>query len=178
MHCRPFVDGQEDREGVARLWEIKEDWAQFATKMRTYGPSSSYPALVLAEHDGQIFGAIEGCMDADLSENWQLSTEHQASSGIISMLMVDPGCRRQRVGHRLVAAFAQLAADHGCSYLGLHPDESDLEDRIIGRRAFFVAVGFEPDPLRDDLYGSPVSQLLAISSKLRSFSGDGTKWGL
>ena len=26
MHCRPFVDGQEDREGVARLWEIKEDW--------------------------------------------------------------------------------------------------------------------------------------------------------
>src|SRR5664279_5170291 len=68
MHCRPFVDGQEDREGVARLWEIKEDWAQLATKMRTYGPSSSYPALVLAEHDGQIFGAIEGCMDADLSE--------------------------------------------------------------------------------------------------------------
>ena len=41
MHYRPFVDGQENREGVARLWEIKEDWAQLATKMRTYGPSSS-----------------------------------------------------------------------------------------------------------------------------------------
>ena len=90
MHCRPFVDGQENREGVARLWEIKEDWAQLATKMRTHGPSSSYPALVLAEHDGQIFGAIEGCMDADLSENWQLSTAHQASRPATTTCVASP----------------------------------------------------------------------------------------
>ncbi|TBL70881.1 GNAT family N-acetyltransferase [Paenibacillus thalictri] len=117
----------QDYEEMIRLWNKVEglaiseaDSKSNIEKYLTRNPGLSY----VCEQDGAITGTI--------------LCGHDGRRGYIYHVAVDPDCRKQRIGNKLVQAALEKLAGEGIDKCHLFV----LEDNVVGNR-FWASVGWE-----------------------------------
>ena len=106
---------------------------------------------LVAEYDGTLAGFTSLAVPAR-------DPDVQAAAGEITTLYVDPERRRRGIGRALVDAAAAELRDDGCDVAVLWVYEGNAAGR-----AFYAAVGFQPDGARqlDPFAGLPEVRLRA-----------------
>lgn len=92
-------------------------------------------AVFVAERGADLVGIVHGTS----RETPSLPVFVPQRRGVIDGLVVDPGCRRQGLGRRLVAAFEAWALGQGVS--GFELTVYDFNDEA---RRFYEALGYAP----------------------------------
>lgn len=103
--------------------------------------------IVTAENDGKVVGYCIVYFVLD--------------EGEIARIAVDPSCRRQGVGRKILEQVSQICGDKGITRLLL-----DVRESNENARRFYLSHGFQEDGIRKNFYEMPKENAILMSKDI------------
>lgn len=146
-----------------------DDWPSFSAGIANMADLASGADLMVAELGAALAGAV-----VHVGPGQARSAVFPDDWSVIRMLVVDPGCRGQGVGRRLVAACLERAQLADAPAVGLHTSPI-----MACALRLYTALGFERDrdlpPIRGVAYGRYVLPASRIAAALALLAGRGDR---
>jgi ribosomal protein S18 acetylase RimI-like enzyme len=142
-----------------------DDWPTFSEGMARMADLAGYADLMVAEHDGQLAGAV-----VHVGPGKPRSTIFPDDWSVIRMLVVAPAYRGHGIGRGLVAACLRCAVRDGAPAVGLHTSPI-----MASALRLYTELGFtrdrELEPIRGVAYGRYVLRADRVQSALGQLTG-------
>lgn len=128
-----------DRPALLDLLQSSRDFPQHL--LQYHRPGGSHYRALGVWSAGELVGVLTGSFDSDFRESLAFDSfdPPPAPHAYLDRIHVHENARGQGFGQELVHAYASLAADRGCTFIG---GQIDLSSDSTLRRRFFENLGF------------------------------------
>ena len=145
------------------------DWPAFSARIARTSELADQADLLVAETGGRVAGAV-----VHVAPGRPRSPIFPEDWSVMRMLVVDPACRGQGVGRRLLAGFLEHAVRAGAPVAGLH-----TSPMMASALRLYTTLGFtrdrDLDPIDGVSYGRyvlPAERLQAALDRLSAWPAE------